>query len=362
MQFGLFSNGRRPGRTLGEAWEHDLAEIVHADRLGFQEVWISEHYAPSEFMICKAAALTEQLMLGTGVRLLPYSHPFQIATEANTVDQLTGGRYLFGIGSGFWVEQFAARGIDREKAVEMFDASIDVILKLLNGHEPFDLEGPYWFGRNMALQVPSVQRPHPPITIAVSKSPDTIRTAGQNGFGVLTSDFIRVSSLKMLGDQLVNEQAAAGRSRSRKAVRACRVVYVAKDDKAARDELRDSFNSRIKWDIANAPHHQVDRVPPGGTLQDITFDYLVDTDDVIVGSPETVTGKLQKFYEESGGFGVLNLHTGRDYATPDRIYRSMTLFMTEVAPLLMHLDPDKALGTDARNVPISPTAATRQAR
>ena len=97
MQFGLFSNGRRPGRSLGEAWDLDIDEIVVADSLAFKEAWISEHYMPAEFVICKAAARTKTIMLGTGVRLLPYAHPFHIATEANAVDQLTGGRYLFGV-------------------------------------------------------------------------------------------------------------------------------------------------------------------------------------------------------------------------------------------------------------------------
>jgi alkanesulfonate monooxygenase SsuD/methylene tetrahydromethanopterin reductase-like flavin-dependent oxidoreductase (luciferase family) len=47
MKFGLFSNNRRPQRTLGDAWEEDIFEIVTADRLGFDEVWISEHQTPA---------------------------------------------------------------------------------------------------------------------------------------------------------------------------------------------------------------------------------------------------------------------------------------------------------------------------
>ena len=48
MKFGLFSNNRRPQRTLGAAWEEDIFEIVTADALGFDEVWISEHQTPAE--------------------------------------------------------------------------------------------------------------------------------------------------------------------------------------------------------------------------------------------------------------------------------------------------------------------------
>jgi limonene 1,2-monooxygenase len=337
MKFGLFSNGRRPSRSLGEAWDLDIDEIVVADMLGFGEVWISEHYSPAELVICKAAGLTKSIMLGTGVRLLPYGHPFQIATEANAVDQLTGGRYLFGIGSGFWQDQLLARGVDPSKLNEMLGASIEVLLKLLNGAPAFDYDGPFWTGRNMKLQIPSIQKPHPPISIAVNNSPETARLAGRYNFGIVTSDFIPASRVRLFGDALVEGQLVAGHRPQRDVLRACRVVYVADTDRAARDDMRASFNERIRWDIANAPHHQTDRVPAGGSLDDITFDYLADTRNIIVGDPQTVTRSLEAFYHECGGFGVLNLHAGRDYATPEKLARSMTLFMSEVAPRLQKL-------------------------
>ncbi len=79
--------------------------------------------------------------------------------------------------------------------------------------------------------------------------------------------------------------------------------------------MRQSYTETIRWEIANTPHHQVERIPPGGTFDDITFDYLVDTANIFVGSPDTVTRGLRDFYDETGGFGVLMIHAGRDYAT-----------------------------------------------
>jgi alkanesulfonate monooxygenase SsuD/methylene tetrahydromethanopterin reductase-like flavin-dependent oxidoreductase (luciferase family) len=68
MEFGLFCNNRRPERTLGDAWEEDIFEVVTADQLGFHEAWMSEHQAPAELIITKAAALTKQIRLGSAVR------------------------------------------------------------------------------------------------------------------------------------------------------------------------------------------------------------------------------------------------------------------------------------------------------
>jgi len=106
--------------------------------------------------------------------------------------------------------------------------------------------------------------------------------------------------------------------------------------------MRESYTGVIKWEIVNTPHHQVERIPPGGTLQDITYDYLVDTHNLFIGSPETVTRRVREFYDQVGGFGTLMFHAGRDYATREKRARSMTLFMQEVAPKLRHLDPDAA--------------------
>jgi limonene 1,2-monooxygenase len=87
MEFGLFSNDRRPDRTLGEAWDEDIFEVVAADKLGFTEAWLSEHQTPAELIIAKAAALTKNIRMGSGVRPLGYYHPIQIALEANATDQ-----------------------------------------------------------------------------------------------------------------------------------------------------------------------------------------------------------------------------------------------------------------------------------
>ena len=116
---------------------------------------------------------------------------------------------------------------------------------------------------------------------------------------------------------------------------------MAESDKVARDDMRESYNETIKWEIVNTPHHQVERIPPGGTFADINFDYLVDTGNIFVGSPDTVNRRIIEFYEQVGGFGTIMFHAGRDYATREKRARSMQLFMDEVAPRLRHLDPDK---------------------
>lgn len=337
MEFGLFSNNRRPARTLGDAWDEDIFEVVTADRLGLKEAWFSEHQTGAELIIAKAASQTKQIRMGSGVRPLAYYHPIQVALDANAADQLTHGRYMLGIGTGFHARNMEWRGLDPNLTRPMMEASIQLILKLWTATEPVDYNGPYWTGKQMILQAPSVQKPHPPVALAAVNTLGSVEFAGRHGFKVLTGDFIPVQRLRRFGDALVAAQTSAGRKPDRSLLHTTRVIYVAETDKKARDDMRESYNETIAWEIVNTPHHQVERIPPGGTLQDINFDYLVDTGNLFVGSPETVTSQICAHWEQAGGFGMLMFHAGRDYATRKKRQISMEMFMREVAPKVRHL-------------------------
>ena len=211
MQFGLFSNSRRPNRALSDTWDHDIAEIAVADQLGFSEAWISEHQSPAELIICKAAGVTKQIKLGSAVRPLAYYHPLQVTIEANACDNLTNGRYQLGIGFGFYATQMEQRGLDFAKTRDMMHASIELILKLWNSTEPVDYDGPFWKGKAMVAKPDPVQKPHPQIGIALTKTPSSAELAGRLGLLPLTGDFIPVPRLKMMGDTFVAAAEAAGR-------------------------------------------------------------------------------------------------------------------------------------------------------
>lgn len=340
MEFGLFSNARRFTRTTHDAWDEDLKEIAVADSLGFSEAWISEHDSPAELLICKAAAMTKQIKLGSAVRPLPYHHPFQVAIEANACDHLTNGRYKLGIGFGFYAAHMERRGLDFSKARDMMHASIDLIERLWEAEEPIDYDGPFWKGKGIYVKPRPLQKPHAPVAVAVNNTPSTVELAAQRGYQVLTSDFIKPDRLKGFADVFDAATKKAGRAPQRSKFGVCRVVYVAETDEQARNDMRKSYDDIIKWEIVNTPHHQHERVPDGGTLDDITFDMLVDNGNLFVGSPDTVYQRIVEFYKQVGGFGLLMFHCGRDYATPEKFANSMRLFTQKVAPRLRDMNPD----------------------
>lgn len=89
------------------ALERDLLPTEHLDRLGFEEIWYGEHHsggmemiAAPELMVAAAAQRTKYIRLGTGVKSLPYHHPFMLAEVMAQLDHMTRGRAIFGVEPG----------------------------------------------------------------------------------------------------------------------------------------------------------------------------------------------------------------------------------------------------------------------
>jgi alkanesulfonate monooxygenase SsuD/methylene tetrahydromethanopterin reductase-like flavin-dependent oxidoreductase (luciferase family) len=186
------------------------------------------------------------------VRPLGYYHPLQVALEANTTDQLTGGRYMLGIGTGFYPKKLEWRGLDPNSMRAVMEPSIELMLKLWNSKEPVDYDGPFWKGKKMLLECPPVQKPHPPVGIAAANTVGSVELAGRLGLMVLTGDFIPIPRLRLFADTLVKAQTAAGRKPRRRDLRTCRVIYVAETDKEAVEDMREVLYRRDRGDRQHA--------------------------------------------------------------------------------------------------------------
>lgn len=340
MEFGIFSNGNRPFRSQADAWDEDLFEIVLADQLDFREAWISEHATLGELILCKAAGLTERIMLGPGVRTLALYHPVQVVSDANSCDQLTHGRYLFGFGGTLLPRKLEERGLDAACAREMMSESLELVLKCWTSPDPFDFEGRFWSGRNIDVKPKPVQQPHPPLATACHEARETVEMAGRMNIAPLFSQFDTAPRMADALSCYDEARLAAGRARSRRAVRACRMVYVSDSLENAKRELRPTLGQALEWEKQNTPWVHTRWIPEGGTLQDVTFDHMVQAGRYIIGNPDRVAEALVSFYQATGGFGVLMLHMGRDYGEREERSRSMRLFMDQVAPQLRTLDSD----------------------
>lgn len=355
MEFGLFSNGERNNKVAAHSWEEDLWEIVNAERLGFTETWVAEHVGgrradavpTADLFICKAAAMTKRMRLGPGIRPLPLYQPLQVAMEAAAADHLTGGRYMAGFGGGIGgtASLFAQRGIPMEagRAREMMHEAIDLILKCWTEPEPFDFDGQFYHGKGIYLRLRPLQQPHMPVGIAVTQSMSTSRLAGERGFLPLHNFHDVPFYLREHIRNFLESAEAVGRKPHRGDIRLTRYVHVSDSVKKGKEEIRESIVPTIerrKRDFG----WQFDRVlPPSGKLEDVTFDYLVDSGVYFVGDPDTVYRGIKDLYDEIGGFGVLVFVAGKSIGTRQQRLRSWRLFMQHVAPRLAPLDPDRPI-------------------
>ena len=106
MHFGVFIEEARPGASDVDAFRETFETVDAIEAWGLDCVWLGEiHFNPARSVISAPiavataiAARTKRLRVGTAVQVLPLNHPLRIAEDAATVDQLSQGRFEFGIG------------------------------------------------------------------------------------------------------------------------------------------------------------------------------------------------------------------------------------------------------------------------
>jgi probable F420-dependent oxidoreductase len=106
------------------------------------------------------AAVTERLRLLTYLAVVPYRNPLLLAKAAATVDKLSGGRFVLGIGTGYLKAEFHALGVDFEERNELFDEALDVLPLHWSG-EPFSYRGEHFEAREVVAMPRPVQNPIP---------------------------------------------------------------------------------------------------------------------------------------------------------------------------------------------------------
>jgi len=343
VKFGIFSNGLRRNMVAAVTYESDLQEIVAADRLGFEEAWVSEHFGGwlpdtvpnAELLIAKAAGLTRRIKLGPAVRLLPLYHPLDVAASAAMCDHMLRGRYLFGVGSGVpFVRNMERRGMTNDMRHPMMMESIEFILKSWTATEPFDWDGAYWRGTGISLLPKPYQQPYPPIAVATSHE-NVTRLAAERGWTLLISQFAAPDAVRERAEAYAaaSPQGQGGRSM----ITVARQIYVTDSVRKAREELRADVGDSIEqWKRVN-PERFDGFLGPGARLEDFDYDRAFDSGLFIGGDPDTVARQLIEFHERCGGFGTLLLVMGKDWGSARNRLRSMRLFMSEVAPRLAAL-------------------------
>ena len=360
MNFGLFMMPvHHPDKGLPRTLKEDMNTVVTADRLGFDEAWIGEHFtipwenlpAPDLF-IAKAFALTENIKLGTGVVLLQLHDPKMLAHRMSMLDHLGEGRFYFGVGTGGVPTEFEFFGIDEEKRHARAAETLDAVLKIWESDGTLDYQGEFHQIKSptpitevgLGLWHKPLTLPHPPIAVAgVSRNSSTIEWAGEHGWIPLTGDILPLAHVPTHWEAYKRGAAKAGRTADRRDWRVSLMIHVAETTEKARDNvlnhgMAQTFNEYFlplfrKLGFLNIVKAD-DSIPDDA----ITVEYLMD-DRWIVGDPDHCVKKIREAYDAVGGFGTL-LQTNMDWDSPEIGLKSLELFSKHVAPQLRDLIPN----------------------
>jgi probable F420-dependent oxidoreductase len=152
-----------------------VAELaVTAEANGWNGFAFTEHPAPSAkwletgghqsldplVALAHVAAVTKKMKLLTYLSVLPYRNPTSLAKSAATVDKLSNGRLVLGVGTGYLKAEFFALGVDFDERNELFDESMEVMRLYWSG-EMFDYQGKHFNCRGIIGRPPPVQNPIP---------------------------------------------------------------------------------------------------------------------------------------------------------------------------------------------------------
>ncbi|MGQ9572624.1 MAG: LLM class flavin-dependent oxidoreductase [Dehalococcoidia bacterium] len=164
----------------------DQAEQV--ERLGFDSLWVSEHmlfYVPTfdaVTVLAAFAARTQRILLGSAVLLLPLRHPTVIAKEVASLDIISNGRIILGIGvGGEFPREFVACGVPVNERGRRTDEAI-VVMRRLWSESHVNHEGRFFRLEEASMEPKPVQKPGPPIWVA-GRSEAAMKRAARLGDG-----------------------------------------------------------------------------------------------------------------------------------------------------------------------------------
>lgn len=346
MEFGVFHEFQCPaGQTEAGAFAESFAQVDAAEAWGLDVMWLAElHVAPGQSVLAAPltiaaaiAARTKRIKIGPAVQVLPLCHPLRLAEEAATVDHISEGRLIFGVGRSGFPRTYEAYGVPYAESRDRFTETLDIIKQAWT--EPrFTYEGRFHSFRDVCLVPKPFQQPHPEIRIAAT-SPDTFPAIGAMGHGIFCA--VRLGTFSELGPAIrefrAAREAAGHPGRGKVFLRV--PVYVAETERAAREDPEASILSFYRWlgnqladSAAKSGARAIERrAERGEALRTISYDDTI-RDKVIIGTPSMVADKLAMLREELGLDGILaELNCGR--AIPnDRVMNSLRLLCEQVIP------------------------------
>jgi len=333
MNFGLYSSIASPprGEHLDRCIDEVIAEAQLAESCGFDSCFFGEHhqdtdgFLPSPLIVATAvAARTRTLRVGTSVILLPLHHPVHVAEDAITLDLVSKGRLVIGVGIGYQPADFQAFAVPMDERLARFEESVE-ILRLCWAGERFSFRGKHHDLEDVRIMPRPYQKNGPPLWIGASVA------AAARRAGRIADGFVGTPSASLVNATAL---ATAYKDAAREARRPAHVV-----------QMRDAWvaSTRAEADAVYGPHVMAAykyywdnklaefRSIPAGTP--FTLDNLAP-DRLVLGDPETCVREFHRWQKATGAATFLlrfrHAHSGGP--PHEKIMETIRLFGERVLP------------------------------
>jgi probable F420-dependent oxidoreductase len=316
LKIGIITMLRR-SEPAGEPWlpERDaiITVIEQVDKLGFDSFWCGDHIAftipflDPLLQIAQAAVVSRRLTFGTAVYLLPLRHPTPVAKQVATLDHLTGGRFIFGVGiGGEFPKEYESCGVPINERGARLGEGIEVIRKLWSG-ESVSHHGRFFRFEDVRMTPPPRQKGGPPIWCG-GRSEAALRRAARIADGW----FSYAVSPEMFAKGLSTIAAAAreaGRTLDSFGTAHLLFTRIGDNYERALDEAASSLSTRYGMNMRPAAQRYA-----------------------AIGTPRQVAEKIRQFHAA----GVR--HLSLDFVGPyERRGEQLERFAAEVRPLVSDL-------------------------
>jgi alkanesulfonate monooxygenase SsuD/methylene tetrahydromethanopterin reductase-like flavin-dependent oxidoreductase (luciferase family) len=271
-------------RSLPQLYADVIEQCEVAEQLGYHTFFVAEHHFheygavpnPAVFLAALAQR-TKRIRLGSAISILTFHNPLTVAENYAMVDVLSGGRLTLGVGSGYLKHEFEGYAIDGAEKRERFDENLAVMERALAGERVHHMGK---FGRydNVAIQVQPVQKPTPPIYVAVLRK-EAAYHVGRQGRHLLAVPYATVDNLEQVGE-IVSEfrrgYAESGAPGQGDAIIALH-THVGASAGAARSRAEAPFNLYVKTRLY---------------ARQQTYDDVLASGLALMGSVETTVDKI----------------------------------------------------------------------
>lgn len=336
MRYSIFSvQDHYPDRArpLNRFYSETIDQAILAEQLGYDAFFVAEHhfheygvFPNPAVALANIAARTKALRLGTAVSILPFRNPLTVAEDYAMLDQLSGGRVILGVGSGYLAHEFAGFGVSGAEKRERFDEAVEVLKRALSG-EAFSYAGKFNKLDNIAINVTPVQKPGIPIYVAVLRK-EAAYFVGKQGHRLMNIPYAsvdRFDEIAALVSEFKRGRTEAGLETDNDDMVFAFHTHVAESDAAAQQDAAEAF------DLYVATRLYAKRQ---------TYDDIMRSGLALFGSTETVAEKLAALH----GMGIRHVMLLQNFGMlgHDKVCRSMARVAHEVMPRLNALLGNRA--------------------